>query len=455
MKKIYGIFFILFLYISTSVAQEKLVDKVIATVGSTFILQSDLEMEYTQFLAQGNKPDEKMKCYILNQLLIQKLLSQQAAIDSIEISETEVDDQLNFRIRSMVQRAGGKERLEEFLNRSILQHKEEMRPAVTEQMRGNKMQGQLVSKVDVTPQEVKKYFNNLNSDSLPYFNTEIEYSQLVINPVLTKEEKEQFRKKAEEYRQQVLNGSDFGTIARFYSEDGSAPYGGELGYNTRDNWVKEFSANAFRLKNGEISPVFETQYGFHFLQVLDRRGEEVNVRHLLITKKPTAPSLERAKAKIDSISEQIAAKKFNFNSAASFYSDDKETKYNGGVVSNMEDRSTLIPVDQLDDVAVFNAIDPLKVGEVSQPIIYTDKRNGEKSYRIYYLKSRIAPHKANLDQDFAKIKEAAKQDKVNRTLSEWFEKKRETTYIDIDPAFATCDDLKVWMKDIKSISTSN
>lgn len=446
MKKIFGIFFILSLYISTVAAQERLVDKVIATVGSAYILQSDLEMEYTQFLAQANKPDEKMKCYILNQLLIQKLLSQQAAIDSIEVSETEVDDQLNFRIRSMVQRAGGKERLEEFLNRSILQHKEEMRPAVAEQLRGNKMQQQLVSKVDVTPQEVKKYFKSLNPDSLPYFNTEIEYSQLVIDPVLTKEEKEQFRKKAEEYRKQVLNGSDFGTIARFYSEDGSAPYGGELGYNTRDNWVKEFSAQAFKLKNGEISPVFETQYGFHFLQVLDRRGEEVNVRHLLITKKPTPSSLERAKAKIDSIADQIANKKFDFNSAASFYSDDKETKYNGGVVSNQQDRSTLIPVDQLDDVAVFNAIDPLKVGEVSKPILYTDKRSGEKSYRIYYLRSRIPPHKANLDQDFAKIKEAAKQDKTNRTLSEWFEKKRETTYIDIDPSFSECDDLKIWMK---------
>lgn len=447
MKKIFGIFFILSLLISTVSAQERLVDKVIATVGSAYILQSDLEMEYTQFLAQGNKPDEKVKCYILNQLLVQKLLSQQAAIDSIEISETEVDDQLNFRIRSMVQRAGGKERLEEFLNRSILQHKEEMRPAVSEQLRGNKMQQQLVSKIDVTPQEVKKYFKSLDADSLPYFNTEIEYSQLVINPLLTKEEKDQFRNKAEEYRQQVLNGSDFGTIARFYSEDGSAPYGGELGYNTRENWVKEFSAHAFRLKNGEISPVFETQYGFHFLQVLDRRGEEVNVRHVLITKKPTPSSLERAKSRIDSITNEIAAKKFNFNSAASFYSDDKETKYNGGVVSNMEDRSTLIPVDQLDDVAVFNAIDPLKVGEVSVPVLYTDKRSGEKSYRIYYLKSRIPPHKANLDQDFAKIKDAAKQDKTNRTLSEWFEKKRETTYIDIDPEFGTCEELKVWMKD--------
>lgn len=447
MKKILGLIIILFTFFNSSFAQEKLIDRVIATVGSSFILQSDLELEYTQYLAQGNQPNDKVKCYILQQLMTQKLLAQQAVVDSIEVSESEVDDQLNFRIRTMIQRAGGKERLEEFLNRSILQHKEEMRPAVAEQLKGNKMQGQLVSKVNVTPQEVKKYFENLDKDSLPYFNTEIEYSQLVINPLLTKDEKDQFRNKAEGYRQQVLNGSDFGTIARLYSEDGSAPYGGELGYSTRDSWVKEFSAQAFRLKNGEISPVFETQYGFHFLQVLDRRGEEVNVRHVLVKKTPTNSSLNRAQAKVDSVTTLVLNKKMDFNTAASIYSDDKETKYNGGVVSNQEDRSTLIPMDQLDDVSVFNAIDPLKVGEISKPVLYTDKRTGESTYRVYYLRSRIPPHKANLDQDFSKIKEAARQDKINRTLSEWFESRRETTFIDIIPEFQSCEELKIWFTD--------
>lgn len=449
MKKILGILFILTAYLNTLSAQEKLVDRVIATVGNAHILQSDLEIEYTQYLAYGNKPDDKVKCYILQQLLTQKLLAQQAAIDSIEVSESEIDDQLNYRIRTMIQRAGGKERLEEFLNRSILQHKEEMRPMVAEQMRGNKMQQQIISKVDVTPEEVKRYFNSLNPDSLPYFNTEIEYAQLVINPVLTKEEKEQFRKRAETYRQQVLNGSDFGTIARLYSEDpGSSPHGGELGFGTRETWVKEFSAQAFRLKKGEISPVFETQFGFHFLQVLERRGEEVNVRHVLIKKQPTYESLNRAKAKIDSIANLIKTKKLTFNQAASIYSDDQNTKYNGGIVTN-EDRSTLIPMDQLDDVAVFNAIDKLKEGEISEPVLYTDKRLGEQSYRIYYLRSRIPPHKASLEQDFAKIKEAARQDKVNRTLNKWFESRRETTYIDINPDFLSCDELKIWTKPMK------
>lgn len=432
---------------SSSAKGPQLVDRIIATVGNSFILQSDLEMEYTQYLASGNAPDERVKCYIVQQLLTSKLLSQQAAIDSIEVSENEVDDNLNQRIRVMTQRAGGRERLEEFLNRSILQHKEEMRPMVAEQLRGNMMQRELVSNIDVTPQEVKRYFQSLNQDSLPYFDTEIEYAQLVLKPILTKEEKEQFRKKAEGYRDQIMNGSDFGTIARLYSEDGSAPFGGELGFNTRENWVKEFAAQAFRLKEGEISPVFETQYGFHFLQVLDRRGEEVNVRHILIRIKPTPASLERTKLKLDSIATQIAAKKIDFNSAASLYSEDNYTKYNGGVVTNEEDRSTLIPVNQLEDVAVFNAIDPLTPGEVSKPVLYTEKGTGDVSYRIYNLKSRIPPHQANLEQDFAKIKEAARQDKINRTLSEWFETRRESTYIDINPEFLTCEELKIWAED--------
>src|SRR5690606_4115432 len=312
------------------------------------------------------------KCYVLQQLVTQKLLSQQAAIDSIEVSEAEVDDNLNRKMQVMVRQAGGKERLEEFLNRSLLQYKEEMRSTEAEQLKAQKMQANIVSTVNVTPQEVKRYFESLNQDSLPYFNTEVEIGEVVIKPVLTKEEKEQFRLKAEGYRKQVMDGSDFGTIARLYSEDGAAPYGGELGFATRDNYVKEFSAMAFKLKEGEVSPVFETMYGFHFLQVLQRRGEEVNVRHVLIKTKPTATSLERAKAKIDSIYDKVVQRKLTFNAAASLYSENEETKYTGGMISNEQDRTSLIPMDQLDK-ETFTAIDPLEVGQYSKSFLSKDR----------------------------------------------------------------------------------
>jgi len=430
--------------LQNGLAQEQLVDRVAATVGSSIILQSDVEMQYAQNLVQGMKPDDNFKCYLLQQLVTQKLLSQQAAIDSIEVSESEIDDNLNSRMQVMVRQAGGKERLESFLNRSILQYKEEMRTSVGEQLKAQKMQGSIVSAINVTPQEVKRYFESLNQDSLPYFSTEVEVGEIVINPVLTKEEKEQFRSKAEGYRKQVLDGSDFGTLARLYSDDvGSAVYGGELGFATRGNYVKEFSAQAFKLKEGEVSPVFETTFGFHFLQVLQRRGEEVNVRHILVKTKPTPGSLERAKAKIDSIYDRVAEGRLPFNTAASLYSDNEETKYTGGMLANQEDRTGLIPMERLDK-ETFTAIDPLEVGQYSKSFLSQD-RTGNPVYKFMYLKSRIAPHKANLEEDFAKIQEAARQDKINRRLSEWFEQRKENTFIDITPDFLKCEELKLWV----------
>jgi len=435
---------------SFATAQEaRVIDKVAAVVGSNIILQSEIEMQYAQYLAQGNKADEDFKCYILQQQLTQKLLAQQAAIDSIDVSESEVDDNINSRLRYMSSQAGGQERLERFLNRSLLQYKEEMRPSVYEQLKANKMQQNIVSGIDVTPLEVKRYFESLQKDSLPYFATEVEVGEVVVYPQLTREEKQRFRDRAEELRKQVVDGADFATVARLYSQDqGSAPYGGDLGFNTRDGFVKEFSAVAFRLKPGEISPVFESEYGFHFLQVLERRGEEVHSRHVLVQTKPTPASLERAKAHIDSIYNRVIEKKLDFYTAATLYSDNKETKYNGGMLLNMENqqsRTTLIPIEKL-DASVFTAIDTLQPGEYSTPAQFTD-RMGKTGYRFTYLKSRTPPHQANLEQDFAKIKEAALQDKINRKLSEWFEDRRKVTFISIDESYHDCDELKIWLQD--------
>ncbi len=452
MRKFGALFIVFALYlVQNAQAQDKLVDRVVATVGSNIILQSDVDMQYTQYLANGGAPDPNFKCQALQQLVMTKLLSQQAVIDSVEVSEAEVDDEINRRMRHMVRQAGNQERLEGFLKRSLLQYKEEIRPTLSEQMRAERLQGNIVQKISVTPQEVNRYFEGLDKDSLPYFNTEIEVGEIVIEPTLTKSEKEQFRNKAEGYRQQVMGGSDFGTIARFYSECPSAPNGGDLGFSTRDGYVKEFSAVAFKLKPGEVSPVFETPFGFHFLQVLERRGEEVHVRHLLITTKPTQASLDRAKSKIDSIYNLVETGKMSFHAAAAKYSDAKETKFNGGMVfdQNSYTRSTMISVDGLER-DLFAAIDTLQPGNYSKPYqfkhINESHRDGIQAYKFNFLKTRVAPHGANMEQDFAKIQEAAQQDKVNRFLSEWFEKRTASTYIHINEDFQTCDDLELWLK---------
>lgn len=313
MKKALGIVFIIIFSTIHVFAQPKSLDKVAAVVGSAVILQSDVEQQYAQYLAKGNKEDEQVRCYIIQQLLTQKLLSQQAVIDSISVTDEDVDDNLDRRMRAFISQAGGQERLEKFLNRSLLQYKEEIRGDVQEQLVADKMQRKITEKVTITPLEVKRFYEAIPKDSLPYFNTEVEVGEIVAYPKLNKAEKEIFHDKAESLRLRIKAGEDFGTLAKLYSQDpGSAPEGGDLGFFDRSTMVKEFTATAFKLKAGEISQVFETEHGFHILQVIERRGEQVNARHILIKMEPTNASLARAKAHIDSIYQDVITKKIPF-----------------------------------------------------------------------------------------------------------------------------------------------
>ena len=449
MRKTLGIIIALLLITLTHVqAQKKLLDQVAAVVGGSIILQSDIEMQYAQYLAQGNPEDENVKCVILQQILSQKLLSQQAIIDSVSVTEDQIDGEIDRRLRSMVGRAGGQERLEEFLGRSILQYKNEIRTDIRENLVANKMEGIITENVGITPLEVRRYFDAIVKDSLPSFNTEVEIGEIVVFPTLTKLEKESFRDKAEALRLRIKGGEDFATLASLYSQDpGSAREGGDLGFQDRSTFVKEFAAIAFKLKPGELSQTFETEYGFHVLQVVERRGEQVNARHILIKTEPTSASLARSKAHIDSIYQRVVDKKIDFATAASLNSDNTETKYNGGMMlnaENVQNRSTYIPTDKL-EAQVFLTADTMKVGGFSRPDIFTSPA-GKQGYRFLYLKSKTGPHVANLKQDYPKIKEVAYQDKVNRTISQWFEKRRKTTFTKIDEEFQTCSILKAWTK---------
>ncbi|MCZ4245343.1 peptidylprolyl isomerase [Pedobacter punctiformis] len=428
-------------------AQKHNIDKVAAVVGNNIILLSDLNQQYTQYLYQGNPPNADIKCRILQNTLTQKLLKQQAEIDSVMVEDGQVDDEVNKRMRYSMQRAGGQERLEQFLNKSVLQYKDEIRPSVKDELIAQKMQAKITENINVTPMEVEKYFKTLG-DSVPEFNTEVEVGEIILNPQLSKAEKQRFHDKIEALRLRVKSGDDFGVLAKTYSEDpGSSADGGDLGFFDRSTMAKEFTAWAFKLKAGEISPVFETEFGFHILQVIERRGEQVHARHILVRPQTTPESLTRLKLHADSIYNRIISNKLTFAAAANLFSDDKETKYNGGMMLNAENvqaRSTIIPVDKLDP-AVFLVIDTMKVGGVSKPDLFSSP-DGKQGYRILYLKSKIPPHKANMVQDFPKIRDAAQSDKINRTLSEWFEKRRESTYIKIDDEFNNCSELKIWTK---------
>ncbi|WP_121248901.1 peptidylprolyl isomerase [Mucilaginibacter phyllosphaerae] len=439
-----------FIFLSAAHAQQKrTLDKIAAVVGSGIILQSDIELQYAQYLVSGQQPNPSIKCIILQNQLTQKLLAQQAVIDSVQVKDEEVDAEVERRMRSFIQRAGNQDRLEQFLGRSVIQYKDELRPDIKESLIAQRMRSKITEKVNTTPQDVKKYFDTMPKDSLPSYNKEVEVGEIVFNPKLNKEEKEFYKQKAEDLRARVKKGEDFATLARLYSQDTqSATEGGDLGFFDRQQMVKEFTANAFKLKAGEISPVFESDFGFHFLQVIERRGEQVHARHILIIPATTQGSLDRAHVTADSVyNAMLAVKKFDFSSAAAFYSDDKDTKYNGGMMLNAENvqtRSTYIPTDKLDpQVALIT--DTMKVGSVSKPALFTDPQTGKKSYKILYLKSVTNAHKANLEQDFAKLKEEANNAKLTRTITQWFDKRRKETFIKIDPEYQTCPPLKGWV----------
>jgi peptidyl-prolyl cis-trans isomerase SurA len=433
-------------------------DKIAGVVGASIILQSDIELKYASFLAQGNQPNPSIKCQILQSLLTQKLLAQQAIIDSVDVKEDEVDADVDRRMRGMIQRAGGQDKLEAFLGRSVIQYKDEIRTDIRESLVAQKMQQKITTDVNTTPQDVRNFFNKIPKDSLPTFSKEVEVGQIAFNPKLNKDEKEFYKAKDEELLARVKKGEDFSALARLYSQDpSSAVEGGDLGFADRNTYVKEFASWAFKLKAGEISPVFETDFGFHFLQVIERRGEQVHVRHILIIPAITPESLDRAKAKADSTYDLLMHnKKIDFSTAAAVYSDDKDTKFNGGMLlnaDNVETRTTYIPTERLDPQIALT-VDTMKPGSISKPQLFTGS-DGKKNYRILYLKSSTNAHKANLTLDYPKIKEYATNDKINRTVSEWFQKKRRQTFIKIDPEYQSCSSLVGWSTPVVTAEVKN
>ncbi|MFD2162045.1 peptidylprolyl isomerase [Paradesertivirga mongoliensis] len=447
MKNFLSVIFLVLTSFSSVLAQKTTINKIVAIVGDNVILQSDIERDYANYILQGNAENQEIKCYLVQQMLTQKLLSQQAVIDSVTVTDDEVTNEADRRMRALIQRAGGQERLEQFLNRSVIQYKDQIRPDIREQLVARKMEGKITENVSVTPLEVKRFFESIPKDSLQYYNAEVEVGEIVMYPELTKKEKESFRDRAEALRLRIKGGEDFATLARLYSEDpGSAIEGGSLGFFDRQVMVKEFTAMAFKLKPGELSPVFETEHGFHILQVTERRGEQVSARHILIKTSPTPESLNRTKTSIDTLYQSVLNKRIPFSTAASLYSDNNETKYNGGMMLNAENvqvRTTYIPTDKLEP-AVFLTIDTMKVGQFSKPELFT-ARDGKQGYRFLYLKSKTEPHRASLELDFPKLKEMAYEEKVGRTVSEWFEKRRSTTYIKIDPEYQSCSNMKLWV----------
>lgn len=422
---------------------QRKVDGIIAKIDNHVILKSDLEFNYLQYLAQSKQqPNEELKCEILRSLVQDKLLLARAEIDSVVVEEAMVTDQLNRRIDYLTAQVGGVERLEQYYNKSIRQLKDELRKTVQEQMIMERMQQQIAGKVSVTPKEIKRYFSRIPQDSLPYFSSEVELGQIVKYAQVSKQQKQTAREQLEAIRKRILAGEDFATLAKQYSQDpGSAQAGGELGFFKKKELVPEYEAAALRLEPGQTSNVVESQFGFHLIQLIERKGQEFNTRHILIKPATATVDVEEATAELDSIRTLVVNDSLTFAKAAKEFSDDKNTKDTGGMLTSRATGSMYIPMDQVDP-AIFFVIDTMQVGEISKPVPFRTE-DGQEAARIIYLKSKSKPHLANLQDDYQKIATAALNEKKGKAIETWFRKNFDTVYIEIDPEYQDCKVLQL------------
>ena len=418
---------------------EKVVDQIIAVVGGNIILQSELETQYLQAVSQGMEVDENSRCELLEEMLYQKLLLNQAQLDSVKVSDSQVESEMDKRLRYFISQIGSEQKLEEYYGKSIAEIKDEFKELIRNQLLIQSMQSKVTANINVTPSEVKAFYNKRPEDSIPLVNSEIEVAQIVAIPKVSEEAKKEAREKIEALRERIIKGEKFATLAVLYSEDpGSAKKGGELGFVGRGSFVPEFEAMAYQLKEGEVSEIVETQYGFHIMQLIERRGEQINIRHILISPKIAPEDLVKARNYIDSISHLIASTDtLDFAEAAVLFSDDIETKYNGGLIVNPQTGTTRFEADQLDP-SLFFTIDKLEVGEMSGPVLI-QMPGGKQAYRLLYLKTRTEPHRANLKDDYQKIQETALAEKQQVAVNKWITKKLANIYFKLHEDYKSCN----------------
>ncbi len=439
--------FIFALMCTTVLAQEGLViDKVIATVGDEIILLSEIEEQYAfESQRRGIMPDDA-RCYILEQIMVQKLLVNQAKLDSIIVDDSEVEQQLNSRVDYILGLMNNDiSQFEEYYGKTVAEVRNDMREELKNQITAQRMQGTVIEGATITPSEVKAYFEKIPVDSLPYFSSEVEVGEIVYLPKVSAEERKAALDQLQSIREQILAGTSFAELAGKFSDDaGSARVGGDLGLQRRGTFVPEFEAAAYNLEEGELSEIVETQFGFHLIELLERRGNLIHTRHILIKPNITSEDLDKAEVELDSIREVILRDSVPFEEAVKRYSDENQQSYNnGGRMINPTSGNTFFEISELDP-DIFFALDTMEVGELSYPIEFT-MDSGERAFRLVLLQSRTDPHRANLKQDYTKIKNAAIEERKSEYLNRWLDDKIKSTFVQLDPSFLeACDILQRW-----------
>lgn len=425
-----------FSFVHKTFSQEA-IDKVIAVVGGDMILSSDIEQEVMRLKMQGGLPDGDVKCQILDQLLIQKLLLHQSKVDSLTPNEASIDGEIDRRLRYFINQIGSEKALENYFHKTIYEIKSDLREVISEQQLTQQMRQKVVEKITVTPEEVKRFFKSIPADSLPVIPEQYELQQIAMYPPSTAQAKFNVKERLLDLRSRILKGERFSMLAMAYSEDlASAKKGGELGFRTREELVKSFADVAFNLADGQVSQIVESEYGFHIIQMIEKRNNQVNVRHILLKTQFTSDMLVEAQNKLDSIAGLIRKDSLTFEKACALYSQDKKSRMNGGLVVNAENNTKYFEKEQLQP-SDYYVIKELKKGEISAPFESRDD-HANVIFKIIKIKSIVPSHKANLTDDYNIVQQMAKRGRENEVFMKWVKDKQRVTYIKIDPEFKDC-----------------
>jgi peptidyl-prolyl cis-trans isomerase SurA len=433
--------------INSAFAQDKVVDQIIAIVGGNIVLKSDIEKMYMDQQAQGITSDGDMKCEILENFLIDKLLVAEAELDTlIEVTDSQVNQQRDGQIQMYVAHFGSEQAVENFFKKPIADIRAEMRLVIRDQLLSSQMRNKIVQDITVTPSEVRQFYRNLPEEEIPTIPTQYEYAQITIRPEIELEEQNRVKAELRELKRRIEEGASFAAMAVMYSEGPSASNGGEIGYQGRAQLDPEYAAAAFNLKGDKISNVVESEFGYHIIQLIDRRGDKINTRHILMTPKISNEAKEQAISRLDSLATLIRKEEMTFAQAAVRFSSDKNTRNNGGLAINPNTLSSKFTVEELDGT-ISRVISNLKIGEISDPFETIDPESRQPVYTIIKLVNKIEGHKANLQNDYQHLADLFLAKKREKALQQWIADKQAQTYIRIDDTYANCNfEFGNWMK---------
>lgn len=432
--------------VQTHSGQKQKIDGIIATVGDYIVLDSDIDKGYLEITAQGGNTKDITRCQMLGKLLEDKLYAHQAIQDSIVVSDAEVRSMMDDRLNYMIQQVGDINKVVAYYKKnSVEEFKTYFADILKEQKLASEMTKKIVDAVEITPEEVRNFFKKIPKDELPTFGAEMEVAQIVVEPKVSAEDEQKVKDRLNAIRKDVLEGSSFATKAVLYSQDpGSSPNGGFYKMTRKTPFVKEFKDVAFSLGEGEISEPFKTNFGYHIIMVEKIKGQEVELRHILISPTVSETALKDAKERITNIRNKIENKEITFAEAARTESDEKETRANGGTLVNPNTQDTRFELTKMDPT-LYSQVSNLKDNEISQPILNTDDK-GKKTYKLITITNRIDAHTADYAKDYTKIKELALKEKQITTISKWFDTKIKDTYIKIIGEYRDCNFVYNWLK---------